>query len=154
MQLPSVYPDGVLHDRAGGVKSFTAVRALRRPRRSYSPDTADATRSQSREDREVSIVTVACGFRDVHDDTMGTMKNRQAERGASRSRWHRIERGGMSTREASESTDAAVCSALAELSGAHPDAGLRPACQRVGNVDGAEKDVTTSRSSALRGLRE
>jgi len=41
-----------------------------------SPDTATAIRSRSREEREVPDLHGACGFRDTHDDTMGTMKNR------------------------------------------------------------------------------
>ena len=38
-----------------------------------SPDTATAIRSRSREEREVFCSSRACGFRDTHDDTMGTM---------------------------------------------------------------------------------
>jgi len=44
----------------------------------------------------------ACGFRDAHDDTMGTMTTRDIRTACNR--WHRASRGGMSNQEVGENT--------------------------------------------------
>jgi len=54
----------------------------------------------------------------------------------------------------SESTVHFASRALAALFGAHPDAGLRPACQRLAQTWLKIERPETSRSSSLRGLRD